>query len=443
MCLYEFLAAGQYKVVLGKSFDVKPKKKAPKYFNVSNRVSSDRLGYGSEIKLEGKKKKVQVEMKHNQSTSTMYDAELKTEEEFNCILIYNEETKTITLERQSAQINLTRKIIEPQRNGQLSDSPLPGNPYANLQTPPMTSSNNVVQAPAVVEDSNLAGGDDFDFDLSKDMDEILDSDDEEDSGSDTFEEIAAPVPIQQQHPMNNSPLTLPITPTLPSSPNIPMNLALPTTPTTLPASSPSSSNNATTTTTTAAKKRKFKMASAPIRHPGMISPMAAAPTPPPVTLQQNNNTYSGKRPKVNHDDQSSSGSEEDDSSSGSESGSTETGSSSGESESDSGSDSDDDFESLAQDISMSLSKGGPSAPASPQQQQQQYHQQHGVSSPSNYKRSPYESTPGNTPTPSNSRQPPPSQQNGSAGPMSLRALFKEDDEEEGLSSSSSDDDDDD
>lgn len=28
-----------------------------------------------------------------QSTSTMYDAELKTEEEFNCILIYNEETK--------------------------------------------------------------------------------------------------------------------------------------------------------------------------------------------------------------------------------------------------------------------------------------------------------------------------------------------------------------
>lgn len=286
-----------------------------------------------------------------------------------------------------------------------------------------------MQAPAVVENNSIAGGDDFDFDdLSKDMDEILDSDDEEDSGSDTFEEIAAPVPIQQQHPMNNSPLTLPVTPTLPSSPNIPINLALPTTPTTLPASSPSSTNNAnSTTTTTAAKKRKFKMASAPIRHPGMISPMAAAaaPTPPPVTLQQtNNNTYSGKRPKINHDDQSSSGSEEDDSSSGSESGSTETGSSSGESESDSGSDSDDDFESLAQDISMSLSKGGPSAPASPQQQQQQqYHQQHGVPSPSNYKRSPYDSTPGNTPTPSNSRQPPPSQQNGSAGPMSLRALF--------------------
>lgn len=85
---FEFLAAGQYKVILGKSFDVKPKKKAPKYFNVSSKkeclrqtilqivlilsfspvdkVASDRLGYGSEIKLEGKKKKVQVEMKHNQ-----------------------------------------------------------------------------------------------------------------------------------------------------------------------------------------------------------------------------------------------------------------------------------------------------------------------------------------------------------------------------------------
>ncbi|CAO3612000.1 unnamed protein product [Mucor hiemalis] len=420
---FEFLAAGQYKVILGKSFDVKPKKKAPKYFNVSNKVASDRLGYGSEIKLEGKKKKVQVEMKHNQGMSTLYDAELKTEEEFNCILIYNEETKTITLERQSAQINLTRKIIEPQRNGRLNNSPLPGNPYANLQTPPI--SNNVIQVPAVVEETNVAGGDDFDFDLSKDMDEILDSDDEEDSGSDTFEEIAAPVPVQQQ-PIN-SPLTLPVTPTLPSSPNIPLNLALPTTPTTLP--SPSSS------ATAAAKKRKFKMASAPIRHPGIISPLTASTTtPPPITHQ--NNTFSGKRPKVNHDDQSSSGSEEDDSSSGSESGSTETGSSSGESESESGSDSDDDFESLAQDISMSLSKGGPSAPASPQQQQQ-YHQP----SPSNYK--PYDSTPGNTPTPSNSRQPPPSQQNGGAGPMSLRALFKEDDEEESLSSSSSDDNDDD
>lgn len=34
---FEFLEAGQYKVILGKSFDAKPKKKAPKYFNVKSK----------------------------------------------------------------------------------------------------------------------------------------------------------------------------------------------------------------------------------------------------------------------------------------------------------------------------------------------------------------------------------------------------------------------
>lgn len=31
---FEFLESGQFKVVLGKSFDVKPKKKAQKFFNI-------------------------------------------------------------------------------------------------------------------------------------------------------------------------------------------------------------------------------------------------------------------------------------------------------------------------------------------------------------------------------------------------------------------------
>lgn len=35
--VFEFLEAGQYKVILGKSFDAKPKKKAPKYFNVKSK----------------------------------------------------------------------------------------------------------------------------------------------------------------------------------------------------------------------------------------------------------------------------------------------------------------------------------------------------------------------------------------------------------------------
>lgn len=35
--VFEFLESGQFKVVLGKSFDVKPKKKAQKFFNVKRK----------------------------------------------------------------------------------------------------------------------------------------------------------------------------------------------------------------------------------------------------------------------------------------------------------------------------------------------------------------------------------------------------------------------
>ncbi|KAI9250869.1 hypothetical protein EDC94DRAFT_622686, partial [Helicostylum pulchrum] len=445
--VFEFLEAGQYKVILGKSFDAKPKKKAPKYFNVKNKDSTDLRAYGNEAKLEKKKDRYQVEMKHIDSQNMIYDAEVSTEEEFNCILIYNEEKKTITIERQSAEISLTRKKIEtPQPNGHLTHSPLPANSYTPtaIHTPPII---NTVVSESVQETVVPASPvqDDDEFDLSKDLDEILDSDIEEDeeeeedvsqplqpqqqqqrpeesidtedddSGSDQFEEIIAPTPIP---PVSNvpSPMALPMSSPLPPSPNIPLTLALPGTPTAtaVPASSSSPS---------AVKKRKFKMASAPIRHPGIVSPLASTPF----------NT-ANKRPKTEPGYSSSSGSEE--SSSGSESGSTE--SSSGESESESGSSSDDDdFESLAQDISMSLSKSGPSAPASPLRMDPS------MQSPSNYKRSPYDITPANTPTPSTrpNNNASTSSSNGVSAPMSLRALFKEDDEEEGLSSSSESEDD--
>lgn len=306
----------------------------------------------------------------------------------------------------------------------MTHSPLPANTYTpvTIHTPPII--NTIVSEPVqetVVPVSPVQ--DDDEFDLSKDLDEILDSDieeddeeedesqplqqqqrpvestdmEEDDSESDQFEEIIAPTPIP---PVSSvpSPMALPMSSPLPPSPNIPLTLALPGTPTAtaVPASSSSPS---------AVKKRKFKMASAPIRHPGIVSPLASTPV----------NT-ANKRPKTEPGYSSSSGSDE--SSSGSESGSTE--SSSGESESESGSSSsdDDDFESLAQDISMSLSKGGPSAPASPQRMDSS------MQSPSNYKRSPYDTTPANTPTPSTRpNNASTSSSNGVSAPMSLRALF--------------------
>lgn len=449
---FEFLESGQFKVVLGKSFDVKPKKKAQKFFNIKHSNSSDKSLFGKDAKLEKKNDKYQVEMKHTNKPNVIFDAQVTTEDEYNCILIYNDETKTFTLERQSAQINLTNRKLELP-NGQLNHSPVP-KPF--IHTPPIsTATTTVVQQPelpkpeptAVTElspegkedEEDASNVDDFDFDISKDMDAILDSDVEDDkseteSDSDVFEEIAAPIALPPQNMA--SPLSLPVIPSLPASPNIPLNLALPTTPQQQhlsPSQTPVQNNNNN-------KKRKLKMASAPIRHPGIVSPLA---TVPPVT----NPTLSHPTKKLktsSSDTSSSSGSsedEDDDSSSGSESGSTGSSSGSGsESDSDGSSSDDMDFESLANDISMSLSKGGPSAPPSPQHPQQPNRvNTPGMPSPSNFRRSPYES---NTPTPTNR---PPTQNSigtaaSAAGPMSLRALFKEDDEEEGLSSSDEDSD---
>jgi hypothetical protein len=314
-------------------------------------------------------------------------------------------SKTFTLERQSAHINLTPRKPELS-NGHLNNSsPLPDKQF--IHTPPIAA----VVTPKEMDESSPPA-DDFDFDISKDMDDILDSDDGSDSAesqSDVFEEIEAPAIVT---PMTNgaaaSPLSLP---SLPASPNIPMNLALPTTPmtnTTPGGYSSSASANG--------KKRKLKMASAPIRHPGIVSPLASTP---PITNTALHISPTVKRIKTSHEDDSSSsssGSEDDDSSSGSgsESGSTETGSSS-----ESGSDSDSDMDSLAQDISISLSKGGPSAPASPLHQPTRVNTP-GMPSPSNYKKSPYEThSASSTPTPT-ARQTQPST---NAGPMSLRALF--------------------
>ncbi|KAF1799922.1 hypothetical protein FB192DRAFT_1141603 [Mucor lusitanicus] len=442
--VFEFLESGQFKVVLGKSFDVKPKKKAQKFFNVKHAHSADKGIFGKDAKLEKKNDRYQVEMKHADKPNVVYDAQVTTEEEYNCILIYNEETKTFTLERQSAQINLTNRQLELP-NGQLNHSPVPkpfihtpmptaatptvAQPQLQLPKPTATVTASPQQQetiePEDPEDASVA--DDFDFDISKDMDAILDSDVEDDksdseSGSDVFEEIAAPIALPPLTPQNMaSPLSLPVTPSLPpASPNIPLNLALPTTPQQQHNHQPSPVQ---TNTPPGNKKRKLKMASAPIRHPGIASPLTAAPpVAQPIVPQQQQ--QANKRLKTTHADSSSSsgssGEEDDDdeSSSGSESGST---ASSSGSESDSGSSSGDDmdFDLLANDISESLSKGGPSAPPSPQHVQHQPSRVNtpGMPSPSNFRRSPYES---NTPTPTNR---PPIQNGTSAGPMSLRALF--------------------
>ncbi|RCH87531.1 hypothetical protein CU098_009929, partial [Rhizopus stolonifer] len=133
---FNSLEIGQrFKVTLGKSFETKPKKKAQKFFNVKNTFSTEAGIFGQDAKLEKTNDKYQVEMKHTKKPNVVYDVQVTTEEEFNCILIYNEETKTFTLERQSAQINLLNRKLELPVSHLLNDIQLPATPQ-QMQTPP-------------------------------------------------------------------------------------------------------------------------------------------------------------------------------------------------------------------------------------------------------------------------------------------------------------------
>ncbi|KAI8974074.1 hypothetical protein BDB01DRAFT_854034 [Pilobolus umbonatus] len=230
-----------------------------------------------------------------------------------------------------------------------------------------------------------------DFDISRDMDEILDNSDDDDdddddalnksdSDGDVFEEItniASAFPPSTPQPKNitASPVILPRTPSKAYTPrNATHHLAVP---------SPVK-NNTPSPTVTPSNKRTLAMASAPIRHPG-------DPTPPASKKQK----FESSRSESGSDSDSSSGSE------------SSSGSSTSGSDSDS---SDDDMEELVQDISMELSKDIPSEQPSPS-----------TSSYPTYKKSPYDST-----------------NNGPKAPMSLRALCHDQEEDEDSSSSSSD-----
>ncbi|KAI7907406.1 uncharacterized protein BX663DRAFT_495776 [Cokeromyces recurvatus] len=480
---FKFLEKGRYKLTVGKSFDGKIKKKTQKFFNVIHKTSSDFNIFGKEAKLERKNGNCQIEMRSSNKPNVLYDAHVNTKDEHNCILIYDEVAKTFTIELQSAEISLSDRndtLVLPNNHTTRSPSvakqpvlqtppvpvkvsassvpvkaPTPPVPVklltpsvpVKVSTPPAPVKLSTPPAPVKVpspapslmlaaEDTS-AGVDDFDFDISKDMDAILDS--ESESGSDTFEEISTPSILSRPQPIPTpSPLVnVSEASTHISSPSVPISLTLPNTPITSNSPVSQSSLNTASNKSTP-KKRKLKMASVPIRHPDAISPTLSTTGTPTINTPINHVLHKTnsdefedrsriKRLKVTNkneeiiDEDSSSSSNEDSSSdsemSSSSSETTDSSSGSG-SESESGSSSDDssddeDLESLANDISMSLSRGGPSAPGSPQNDT--------PSVPPTFQSAPYNtSSLLHTPT---SVRPPNVVNTAGAGPMSLRALF--------------------
>ncbi|KAF7722031.1 hypothetical protein EC973_003753 [Apophysomyces ossiformis] len=383
-----------------------------------------------------------------------YEAVPGNNQDFECLLIYDEETQSFVLERQTMRFTmkktLKRRLHDQNARESAAKPEKAMTPLENLALPPRQASQISTTPTNTIQESS---SDDFDLDISKDMDEILGNDDDED---DQEEGEIVSSSNTTKHKSTEEDIFEEVTPTayrssMGGSSSVPPPTQ--TTPYALPPMSGSSSSTSSPAlqASNGAKRRKYKMASAPIRHiepsttnhsphlhptPPTVSP--AVPLPPTLAVPSLHLPTPAPQhpPATSRHPAARSSESEDESSSGSSSGSSGSSSSSGsdnDSDSSSGSssgedddDDEDDFDTLAEDISRSLSKEG-SSTAPPESLSPQVFGS--SSSPGLLRKSPLENPSRNTPTPGRGA--------GGGGPMSLRALFHEDDEEENLSGSSS------
>ncbi|KAI8381559.1 uncharacterized protein BYT42DRAFT_604484 [Radiomyces spectabilis] len=406
----------------------------------------------------------------NGNDSECYEGYASANQEFECLLIFDEESQTFTLEKQAAKLTMKRsrkRKLEPSQQSVRAistdpttqgRSPASAPPSMPTPTPAPTTSRTTQPVDLILptkstptktapqqpqpQQYTTAASDDDDFDISKDMDEILggdDDDDEDDEEPKTRESITKqttrlpPQDTTDKDSHDNDTFEEIVTPSVyrpPATSDRPPSLELPT------------SSHTPVVTPNANKRRKYKMASAPIRHPDSVSPHVAAPSPSlalPPTLAHTPQK-SGKTPRrvvspvaSVHGSSDESGSDSSGSGSSSSGSENDSDSSSGSSSDDDDDDDDDDIDMLADDISRSLSKEGPSEPSSPQSTFSQSVPQARHPAIANLNRANVASPGARSATPTSNRS-------GGTGPMSLKAMFNEEDEDEGLSSSSSDND---
>ncbi|KAJ2964141.1 hypothetical protein NQZ79_g1009 [Umbelopsis isabellina] len=262
-----------------------------------------------------------VSVNNDENEQAAYEGTENTTQDMDCLLIYDEETKSFTLER--SQIMLSMRKARKSQIAEMKQA---------FQAESMGRDNN---------DGVNASDDDFEMDISKEMEELLEEDDDDEDANtipDTnMEEVKAPA---QENPKKTSEVSADT-----------MTEFNPVSPVTRPeikstASSPK----------VADRRRKPILASTPIRRPLTSSSLPSSPAKPLTNMSlPNTNTFTNKSQR-----QSAA------SSSGSSSGSSDSGSSSSGSEDDdssSGSDSDDDdFANLAENISQSLDSSEPAQP---------------------------------------------------------------------------------
>lgn len=264
-----------------------------------------------------------VSVNSNENEQAAYEGTENTTQDMDCVLIYDEETKSFTLERSQMMLSM-RKARKNQ----------------------ITEMKQALQAESVGRDNSdavNASEDDFEMDISKEMEELLEEDDDDEDANtipDTnMEDAKAP---DQESAKKTSEVTTDT-----------MTDINPVSPITRPESKSAAGSPKVTD-----RRRKPALASTPIRRPlTTTSSLPSSPAKPFTNLSLPNTNNLANKPQR----QSAA------SSSGSSSGSSDSGSSSSGSEDDdssSGSDSDDDdFANLAENISQSLDSSEPAQPA--------------------------------------------------------------------------------
>ncbi|KAI7877267.1 hypothetical protein K492DRAFT_239269 [Lichtheimia hyalospora FSU 10163] len=418
-----------YSVQLGDSFTSRPSKRTPSFYSFKfnsggdDRSTADRKVSLSKVNDDSYTVEYAPLENANDNTEMTFDAIPGSVQELDCVLVFDEETKTFTLERPLMKFtlrNLRRKraalaVPTPsttpskpakrQKKSTKTSSMASGKDKKssnnNRNTDAATTATTTAATKTTIDNTNRTGEqrrpsvDDADL-ISKDIDavwdDVLGDDDDDDDDDDNNE--------QGQSSKN------------------------------MAATSPGASDtdifeevivHETTPTT---NRRKIKMASQPIRRPDSPRREFAGKTYSPAAAAASLNNQSQRRTSVSSDgsDDDDDGSSSGSSSSGSDSSSgSSSGSESGSSESDSSDD--EDMTDLIENVERGMD--ATSAPASPA------HQFATTSTPGAFEASPYTSSPATAPRSTPAR-------NG--GPVSLRALFDDPTQQDDESITSSDSD---
>ncbi|KAG2185343.1 hypothetical protein INT44_002133 [Umbelopsis vinacea] len=275
-----------------------------------------------------------VSWKNDESNQVTYEGNENTTQDLDCLLLYDEEKQTFVLERPRLLLSM-RKARKTQTTGKKSAAPIQTESVGREPAETNTRS-----------DVENTSEDDFEMDIFKGMEELLEEEDDEDdtkTGNSRAMEDVQPTEVLIK-PLETVLDTMDVNPPSPA-PRL-------------------ETKSATNSPRINDRRRKPALASTPIRRPLTTTSLPSSPAKPIAQIA------TPVMKSIPSNQQKSAAASSSESSSGSsDSGSSSSGSDN-DSSSDSGSDSDDDFANLAENISQTLDSTNSAPPSQPVRQSQ-------------------------------------------------------------------------